>query len=221
MKRTIFALALVLLLSGQSYAEIMGASSIEWLSCKSEVVVVAQIKEITITKGPHSVIYEDCAVQIHEVLKGDIKGEELVFCLRGLSSKPTVKDFMNSKEGVLLFLSKSKNHGSERHLDNKYVPSSMCFPFSILELSDIPKDVYSKEMRILTDKNEILNLVTKWVDCRISHSVCSEVPFDSPIFKQLYAGSSCYLIVPAEEKYRVQLLNLARSDKPHERQEAA
>ncbi len=221
MKKVILAVAFCLTISSVARAETMAASSVEWLSCKSEVIVVGKIKDITITKGVHSVIYEDCTVQIHEVLKGDSKAKDLVFCLRTHSSKPTAKDFMNSKDGILFFLSKSKDHGSERHLDNKYVPSSMRLPLSILDLSDIPDEVYSKEMRILTDKKMILNLVRTWSDSTISHSLRSEVPFGSPIFKHLYAGSACYLVVPSEEKYRAQFLKMARSQKPQERQKAA
>lgn len=221
MKRTIFAITLLFLLSGQSRAEIMGASSIEWLSCQSEVIVVGKIDKITITKGVHSVIYEECTVQIAEVIKGDIKDKELAFCLRTLSSKPTAKDFMNSNQGVLLFLSRSKGHGPERHLDNKYVPTAMGSPFSIIDLSNVSNDLYSKEMRILTNPEEILKTVRTWADSKVSHCLWWEVPFDSAIFNQLYAGSACYLIVPAEESYRPYFVKLARSDKPHERQRAA
>ena len=221
MKRTIVTVALLLILSGQSRAESMAASSVEWLSCKSDVVVVGKITKITVTKGVHSVIYEDCVVQIHEVIKGDIKDKKLVFCLRTLSSEPSGKDFMNSKEGILLFLSNSTNHGSEHHLNNKFVPTSMRFPFSILDLSNIPKHVYSKEMTILADQKEILKTVRSWADSKIVHSLRSKVPSDSPIFWHLYGGSNVNLIVPAEEKYRAHFMKLAQSDKPHERQKAA
>jgi len=221
MKKIILALAFCLAISSVARAEIMVASSVEWLSCESEVIVVGKITDITTTKGVHSVIYEDCTVHIHEVLKGDSKAKDLVFCLRTLSAKPSAKAFMNSKDGILLFLSKSRDHGPERHLDNKYVPSSMRSPLSILDLSDIPNHVYSKDMRILTDKKRILNLVRTWSDSTISHSLWSEAPFGSPIYKQLYAGSACYLVVPAEETYRAQFLKMARSQKPQERQKAA
>jgi hypothetical protein len=221
MKPTVLTVALVLIVAGQSRAEIRVALSVEWLACKSEVVVVGKIKTINVAKGVHSVIYEDWTVKIDEVIKGDTKGEELVFCLRTLSAEPSAKVLMTSKEGLLMFLSKSTDHGPERHLDNKLVPVSMQSRFSILDLSNVPGDVYTKEMRSLTDPNEILKIVRTWARSKIVHSLWSEVPCESPIFEHLYGGSACYLIVPAEEKYRAHFMKLAQSDKPHERQEAA
>jgi len=221
MKRSVLLVALLGMLCGAARAEITGASSIEWLTCTSEVVAVGKIEKITITKGVHSVIYEDCVVQIDELLKEDIKGKELTFCLRTLSANPTAKAFMNSKEGVLLFLSKSKDHGRETHLDNKYVPASKHHPLSIIDLSNPSKYLFSKEMRILTDKDEIFRIVRKWSASLIVHSLDREVPFESPIYQRLYAGSACYLCVPAEEKYRSHFMNLAQSPLAHERAKAA
>lgn len=221
MKRRVALVALLGMLCGAARAEIMVASSIEWLTCTSEVVAVGKIEKITITKGVHSVIYEDCVVQVDEVLKGDMKGKKLTFCLRTLSANPTAKAFMNSKEGVLLFLSKSKDHGRETHLDNKYVPRSKHLPFSVIDLSNPPKDVFSKEMNILTDKDKILRIVRKWSTSAIAYSVDYEVPFDSPIHQRLYAGSACYLWVPAEEKYRSHFMKLAQSPRTYERVKAA
>jgi len=220
--RSVFTVALLLALSGQSRAEIMAAPSIEWLSCQSDVIVVGKLEKIAVIKGPGDVIYEDCTVQIGEVVKGDIKGKELVFCLRTLSSpEPSVKALMNSRQEVLLFLSKSEDHGGESHLDNMYVPTSMLQPFSVINLSDVPKDLYGKDMTVLADPKVILKIVRTWAHSKISHSLWSEVPYASPVFKQLYAGSSCYLIVPAEESYRPYFLKLARSGNQYERQRAA
>ena len=36
-------------------------------------------------------------------------------------------------------------------------------------------------------------------------------PVDSPIFERLWDGSSCYLVVPAEEKWRGHYIEMARS----------
>jgi len=220
MTNKLFLLVFLLFPAGV-YAEIMAAHSIEWLTCKSEVVVIGEVKEICITKGEHSSIRRDFSVEVLEVLKGDVKGKDITFWSFEHHSMPLARDLMNSKKGVLLFLSKSNKHGMKSHHDNNYVPTILYDQVSIMNLSKLPKHLYSKEMKILSDKKEILDLVRKWADSKILHSVWSEVSWDSPIFNKLYAGSSCYLIVPAEEKYREQFLKQARSDKPRERQKAA
>jgi hypothetical protein len=76
-------------------------------------------------------------------------------------------------------------------------------------------------MTILTDRGVLLDTVRSWAGSNISHSLWSEIPFDSPIFEHLYAGSACYLKVPAEEKHRAHFIELARSAKPEERLKAA
>lgn len=220
MKLIVLIAATLMLLLCPSRAEISIAPSIEWLACESEVILVGKITKIDLTKGVHAVTYEDCNFQIQEVIKGDIKGEEVSFCIRTLS-EPTAKAFLDSKDGILLFLSKSTDHGSEQHLDNKYVLTSDHTPLSIFDLSNGPKVVYSKQMTILTDKKEILDLTRLWSHSKISHSIWSEIPPDSPIFARLYAGSTCYLTVPAEETYHAKFMKLALSDKPHERKAAA
>jgi len=216
MKRTFFIVVFLFLhlLAGRPRAESLGASSIEWLTCQSDVILIGQITNICVTKGVHSVIYEDCTVSIKERIKGEVKDSDTLFCLRTISANPTCKVFMNSKDGVLLFLSKSKGHGPERHLDNKYVPTSMSDPFSVLDLSNVPKGVYGKEMTVLADKEAILDVVRSWAHSRIAHSIPLKVPPTSPIRVDS-------LDVPAEEKYRDQYTNLAKSDKPHERVVAA
>jgi hypothetical protein len=215
MKNISFAIVLIRLFCGYACAEISAEPSIEWITCESEVITIGKITDIKVTKGIYSVIYEDCTVQIDKILKGNVQEKELMFCLRTTSSKPTAKEFMNSKDGVLLFLSKSKNRGQEQHLDDMFVPKFM------IDLSNLQKNVFSKEMVILKDKDRILEIVKEWSNSKIAHPLWSKVPFNSGIWEQIYAGSSCYLIVPAEEKYRDIFMKMAKSDVPHERQKAA
>lgn len=206
MNRIILAVAFCLAISSVARAELMVASSVEWLSCNSEVVVVGKIKQITTTKGVYSVIYEDCVVEVSEVLKGDVKGKQITFCLRSVSESPTAKAFMNSKDGVLLFLSKSTGHGSEAHLDNKLVPSSGRCPLSIVDLSNPPKHMFNMKFDVLSQKEHILG------DCRGALAALKKhqtdnpekevkrhylkVPFGTEAYKLLNSGSSCYLYVP-------------------------
>lgn len=206
MKRTFLAVALCLAISSVVRAEIMVATSVEWLTCNSEVVVVGKIKQITTINGAHSVIYEDCVVEVSEVLKGDIKDKQITFCLRTFSLFPTAKALMNSKDGVLFFLSTSKENGSEAHLNNKLVPSSEQFPLSIVDLSNPPKNLFNMKFMALTKGEDILR------DCRSTLTTLKKyqadnpkqevkrhylkVPFETDAYKLLYSDSACYLYVP-------------------------
>ncbi|MCH7727919.1 MAG: HEAT repeat domain-containing protein [Planctomycetes bacterium] len=202
-------------------AEIMVAPSLEWLTCKAEVIVVGKIKGITVTKGRGSVIFEDCVVGVEQTLKGNVTGKRVEFTLRKFNNGPSVNAFVNSKDGAIFFLSQSKDHGSERHLDGKLVPTSLSMQMSVFDLSKPQDKIYSKEMKFVRNKKEILATVRQWSMSPVKHSLWSEVPFDSPIFKKLWAGSSVYLLVPAEEKFRGKFMKLARSQNPHERAKAA
>ena len=221
MKLTILVFALVAVLSGECCARINAAKSVEWLTCSSDVVAVGKITKITTTKGVHSVIYEDCVVETSEVIKGDVKDGQLSFCLRTLSAHPSAKEYMNSEKGVLLFLSVSKNHGTEHQLEGKYVPTSGQLPFSIFDLSNLPDKVFGKDMVIFDDPDDVLGAAREWADSDIRHSLWIEAAFGSEVYKRLYGGSVCYLIVPAEEKYREKLIKQARSKVAYERQKAA
>ncbi|MEX0718854.1 MAG: hypothetical protein WD066_19835, partial [Planctomycetaceae bacterium] len=128
---------------------------------------------------------------------------------------------MKSKSRVQLFLSKSKNHGSESHLDGKWMPAFSHGIPSIVDLSQPPENVYSKDMKIVSDNEELLRIVAHWAKSPVKHFLWEDVPYDSPMFGKLWAGSGVSLIVPAEEKYRQRFMTLAKSAEPWERAKAA
>ncbi len=208
MKKIINLIILIAILAMPiiAFAEIMVASALEWLSCSAEIVAVGKIKNISITKGIHSVIYEDVTVEIHELLKGDIHDKEITFCLRTLSSEPNAKSLMNSEEGILFFLSSSKDHGSEHHLDNKLVPTSLDFPLSIINLSSPSKFIFNMEFENVKDRDKILltcrRTLNKLKEYKLSGPNMEiekhylKIPWDTQASKTLYSGSTCYLYVP-------------------------
>jgi hypothetical protein len=216
MKYPFSILAFLLILSRQVQAELMYASSIEWLACKSEIIIVGKVKRVT-TEDSNSMNYEEATVELDEVIKGNVKEKQFGFSLRKYSPKTSLQDLMNSAEQVLIMLKRSTDYGPNDFLYNKYVPTSMQSPLSIMSFSEPKSEVYSKEMRILSDKKEILDSVRTWAKCKVARSVTKEVRPDSPIYERLYSGSACFLLVPAEEKHRVEFLTLAKSDKPEER----
>lgn len=225
MKSRLFRCWLVALLTlgtaHAAFAEIRVATSLEWLSCSAEAIVIGKISNLTTERGPGDVTYEDCVVAVEQVLKGDPNARQIAFTLRRIGASPTARPLTKSREGVLLFLSKSKDHGLERRLDDRWVPTIHYETPSIIDLSMPLEDIYSKEMKIVTDKEELLKIVREWAKSPVKQSLRWELPYGSPLFRKLYGGSACYLIVPAEEKFREILLALAHSAKPYERETAA
>ena len=219
--RLLATLVVLMLAVPNGSGEIRIAPSLEWITCQAEVIVVGKVKTVTTTKGTGPVIYEDCVVQVEEVLKGQIKAGGVAFCLRSSSPDSGMKALLNRKGETLFFLSKSKGHGPESHLNGKYVPTSLAPVLTILDLANPPKYIYSRDMVGLTVRDRILKVVREWSKSRIVHSLCSEVGHDSPIHRELYSGSACYLVVPADEKYHAHFLKLARSEVVQERVRAA
>ena len=216
MNRLLLLLGIFGLLASPARAEIMAASSVECLTCQAELVLVGEVITIDQVRG-----YQDCTVVVHELIKGEVEGRALTLSLRSLSPQANAKPLLKTKSKLLLFLTRSKDHGSERHLDGKLVPVSGQFPLSVFDLSKLPTHVYSKDMRVISDPDALLTIVRKSASCAIPDSIWVDVPGDSAIHQRLYSGSACYLAVPAEEKFRARFMQLARSDKAHDRQRAA
>jgi hypothetical protein len=221
MKRAIYAFVILGLLTTQARAEIMAASSIEWLTCQAEVIVVGKITQMMTTTGKHAGTYKDCYVEIDEVIKGKVKGKEIMFFQRPLPPNLPVAELAKSKHKLILFLSKSTGRGPSHYIGRKYVLTSRRFPLSAFDLTNLPPDAYSKDMTIIKDPQKLLKIVRHWAKSKITNSINADVPYESKIHKQLYSGSSCFLIVPAEEKFRAHFMKMAGSKEPHERARAA
>ncbi len=202
-------------------AETAVVTSLEWLTCSAELIVVGKIDAITTVKGPNDVAYEDCLVNVQRVIKGRVEGKQLAFTLRQLGGVPTARPLLKSKASALLFLSKSKNNGPEHRLDGQWVPTTGYITPPVIDLSRPAESVYTKDMKPASDIDALLKTVERWAKSRIEHSMSVEVPFDSPIFSKLWGGSAVLMIVPAEEKYREKWMKLVHSPKPYDRAQAA
>ncbi len=203
------------------FAEIRVAPSLEWLSCSADAIVIGNCVRLTATPGPGDVIYEDYVVEVQEVVKGDLKDKQINFTWRQIDASQSAMHLLKAKRGVLLFLAKSKDHGPEQRMNDKWVPLTPEGNPWIVDLSKLPKGIFSKEMKSISEEPEMLRIVREWAKSPVKQSLWLEVPFESPIFNQLYSGSSCYLMVPAEEKYRAGFMTLARSREAHDRAKAA
>jgi hypothetical protein len=206
------ALFFVASTSSPAQAELMVGSSLEWLTCSSAVVVVGQIEQIDTTRGPGSVLYDDCTVKVVQTIKGKPK-DRLVFCLRRLAAdsspeacKSPAQEWMKSKEGVLLFLSPSKDNGPEKRLDGMLVPTKAQLPLSVVNLSSPEERLFDARCRRVTGRKAILDTARKAADAYAAHLKANpkaevkaeyvEAPTDSDAWRALYAGSSVSLKVP-------------------------
>lgn len=217
--RATSAVLIALACSSSAFAEIMVLDSVEWLVCSSAVAVVGRVEGIETVKGPHDVVYEDCTVSVKRSLKGPVEEGRFAFTLRRVGASPSARPFLESKHDVLFLLEKSENHGPEKRLDGRWVPTKL-HPLSLIDLSKIGK-VYSRETKPVTDRNALLTIVEEWADSPIAHSLYRDVPFESEAFADNWAGSSVMILVPAEERYRAEFLKLARSENPAERARGA
>jgi hypothetical protein len=176
------------------------------LTCEADVVVVGSIAKIVTTRGPGSVLYDDCTVAVKETIRGKVEDKQLVFCLRTLSTESPARVWMKSQEPILLFLSKSKGHGSEKHLDDMLVPTSHQFPLSVIDLAAPGKYVLDARFKVLADQKAILETCRKTATQLADHikrnpggkveAKQSEAPISSEAWTSLYGGSSCYVKVP-------------------------
>jgi hypothetical protein len=187
-------------------AETIVGSSVEWLTCEADAVVVGSIEKIVTTRGAGDVFYDDCTVRVKETIRGQVEDNQLVFCLRTLSTESPARAWMKSQEPVLLFLSKSKGHGSEKHLDDMLVPTSHQFPLSVIDLAAPGKYVLNKEFKVLAEQKAILETCRKTAEQLTDHikrnpgvrveEKHAEAPISSEAWTSLYAGSGCYVKVP-------------------------
>jgi hypothetical protein len=187
-------------------AETTVGSSVEWLTCEATVVVVGRVERIVTTRGPGDVFYDDCTVEVTEIIKGKVEGGRLVFCLRTLSAESPAKAWMKSPEPVLLFLSTSERHGSEKHLDGMLVPTSLQVPLSVIDLAAPGKYVLDARFRVLADQKAILETCRKIAAQLADHLKRNpggkvearqlEAPLSSEAWRSLYAGSACYVKAP-------------------------
>jgi hypothetical protein len=187
-------------------AEITGASSMEWLVYSSEVIAVGKIVDVKLSKGPGEVIYEDCILQVTELIKSPVAGSELAFTVRRFERDQSAVEWQRDDTELLVFLSPSKNHGGEKHLDGALVPTSRHFPLSLVNLSEPGKYIFDINFNLLKTRANILKvtrtalqLISNYLQANGELSIKRhylKVPANSEAYQSLYAGSSCYLHVP-------------------------
>jgi hypothetical protein len=230
--RKVFALLAVVLtnISGAARAEINIVDSLEWMSVDARLIVRGKVVRCDDVQGPGDVTYRDTTVEIAEVIKGKPEGKTVTIRLRFLGKDTAGAAWKESGHTYLFFLTQGKV-ADDKNLAGHWVLRE--WHYSVVDL-DKPGKVYTAEMKPADDGKAILATVKKYAAMPMPRDVGEpnvfkpqrgflrfEVPPDSPIFVELWSGSSVYLHVPAEEKLRPFVFALARSKDASERARGA
>jgi hypothetical protein len=149
--QSILILGLLISVRSAYPAEIVGASSVEWLTVASTVVAAGTITDVKRSKGPHAVVYDSFTFEPSEVIKGEKSGP-IKFIVRSLHPEQT---FAVGDE-VIVFLSHGVPDGREDILRDALVPSTDQFPRSVAKVTAPLKYFYDLDFRVLTTKAGIL-----------------------------------------------------------------
>jgi hypothetical protein len=226
MRRSLTILALFVTTSTLARAEINIVDSLEWMSVDARLIVRGKVVRCEDTKGPGDVTYRDATIEVAQVVKGKVEGRTVAVRLRLLGKDGTGLDWKESGHPYLFFLTQG-NPADDKNLAGCWVTRG--HNYEVIDLEK-PAKVYTSDMKKAENAKEILALVTKYAAVPVRPdvgpgnvgkprpgSLVLEVPFDAPIFNELWAGSSVLMVVPADEKRLALALANVRSKNVHER----
>lgn len=207
MLRIFYIIFFLLIISNQIYAETLFSSSIEWITCESDVIVLGKIENIEFAKPNRLITYDLITIKIDKVLKGNVANRKLLFELKSSDTKTISENLNKSNNSFIIFLKKNTAN------DKKHTPSSLQSPLSILNLDHLPADIYNKDGKFIRSADEIINLTKEWANIKIAHSLTIET--------NIIRSFGFFIVAPAEEKYRKIFLDMAQSENQFERKRAA
>lgn len=230
MNKFLFAI-LLLFQYGLAYAETNIVDSLEWMTVDSPLIVRGKVTDAQDTTGPHAVIYRDITIRIQKLLKGSLGGDFLNVRLRLSRGDVQGVAWKESGHSLLLFLRKGRE-ADDKALAGRWVLRERCR--SVIDLEQ-PERVYKADMKYARDAKEILGIVRHWATWKKELPEVGgpdifkpqtgylrlEIPPGADIYPEVFAGSACYINVPAEEKYRSLALSKARSMSESQRIEGA
>ncbi|MES2462080.1 MAG: hypothetical protein V4671_15960 [Armatimonadota bacterium] len=149
-------LLLVMLFAIPAGAETTVAASVEWLAYSSDVIAVGKIIKVKSTQGLGSVIYDDCTLRVTELIRSPVSRKEILFTLRRSQQEPSAAVWQRDRAELLVFLTLSRDHGSEKHLNGALVPANGQFPLSLVALAQPQKHLIDIHFNLLKDREEVL-----------------------------------------------------------------
>jgi hypothetical protein len=100
-------------------------------------------------------------------------------------------------------------------------PTKNRSPLSVLNLKVPAPELFDRTGRHLGSKQEILKIARVWNRSILNTCLVRDAAVESDAFRALYAGSEVFLRIPAEEKYRAELMTQVQSSSAYERASAA
>jgi hypothetical protein len=226
----LLSIALVVALwAPTALAEIMVAESVEWMTNDTPVVVMGKVQQVK-DEGD----WRDVTIAIKEIFKGDLKEKTLTFRSSIESSKAV--NWKATHSEMLLFLRKATIAQDGKALSGQWTLRTALENHGnpAIDLSK-PKYVYGMDMTALGKSEDILKRIREWAkqpspaeDAQRPNIILVpegalplEIPFESAIFRDIYAGSTCYLLVPAAEEFRQKIKDMAASKQATTRAQGA
>lgn len=209
MKTAITLVLLALSYASPLRAELKIGLTAEWLSHESSLVALATPVDVRNIETSDHLRWTKCRYRLDEIIKGPESVGDTVTVFERFVRNP--EDFSLDKPRkvrtqVLVFATVAEHLHNE--IDGKYVLlQTDGLNSATVYLTDQPvKDLYTPDFKVLVKFDELLRRVLaqtaheselkrqRWQGKVQKKSL--EAPFDSEAYKQLYAGSACYLWVP-------------------------
>jgi hypothetical protein len=208
-------------------AEIRIVDSLEWMAMDAPLIVRGRVTESKDTKGPGDVTYRDVTVAVDEAIKGKLEEKTVVVRLRLFPEDKAGLAWKESGHAYLFFLRKGRA-ADDKALADCWVLRDERQPTVDL---DKPKRAYFADMTKGRKADDILKAVREYAKKESKFPEVGEPNYFKPqagylrlevsgaseIHGELFGGSTCYLNVPADEKYRPLAMKKAQSENAWER----
>ena len=184
-------------------SEITADYSIEWIAHQSEVIFLSIPIGHSLVKGEGSAVLYKSRFKITRVLKGEISiGDTLSVYSHFYEDQHSFK--LNRTDTVLVFARVARN--LFKNINGRYIFSNgVDYILPITRKSKI-KRIYTSDFKRLQSYDQLLKLTLNQIEkekqymANIPNAMIIErrleIPMDSEIFKEIWQGSTSYLIVP-------------------------
>ncbi len=205
MKATI-TIILFFIIRVSLYAEITADYSIEWLSHKSSIIILATPMSESFEKGPGDVWFTKTEFKICEILKSS-GFKDRTITIYSYAYKQNEKSLLSEKYkgSYLLFVCKGENLFKE--INGKIVLTENNIFKSVYYPGKEIKKLFTPEFKRLNTFSELLSRTQEQVGTEksfirenkngIIEEKRIEIPYNSEIHKEVWLGSISYLIIPS------------------------
>lgn len=191
MKRlfSLIVFSLVLAQLSADPVEINVGTSLDWLCYDADMIIIGRLTETVENKkaDPYSDYLNTNRMNITVLIKGDMSADKIQFTTRlPYIGGHQLKNLVG--KDILVFLKTSQGH--YHAWDAEY---------AVICLDDPMQHAFTGEFTCLKNRTEITSYMEetlKKLEGKTAEPHYLEVPYDSEAHGVLYAGSSCYLIVP-------------------------